>query len=99
MALDLEEIPTTPFLVPRFKAEPVGVDYLNLRQTNFDLMGECIPGINNATKLVRGYSLITWIYWVYPRILKDLGREEADRGIPRDRSVISKSQGTGQLYE
>jgi hypothetical protein len=78
MALKLEDIPPSPHLVPVFKPALAGVDFLNLRQVNFDLMGECIPGTNNATKLVRGYSLITWVYWIYPRILKQLGREEAN---------------------
>lgn len=78
MALKLEDIPTSPHLVPVFKPALAGVDFLNLRQVNFDLMAECIPGTNNATKLVRGYSLITWVYWIYPRILKQLGRDQAN---------------------
>jgi hypothetical protein len=78
MPLELEKIPSTPCLVPRFEPALAGVDFLNLRQTNFDLMDECMPGTNNATKLVRGYGLMTWVYWIYPRILQRMGREEAD---------------------
>lgn len=77
MALDLDRLRSSPHLIPVFKPTLAGVDYLNLRQVNLDFMGECIPGTNNTTRRVRGYSLITWIYWVYPRILETLGRSEA----------------------
>lgn len=77
MPLELDKIPAAPFLVPRFEPALSGVDFLNLRQTNFDLMDECMPGTGNATKVVRGYSLIAWVYWVYPRILRRMGRENA----------------------
>jgi len=78
MPLELEKIPTTPCLVPPFEPALAGLDFLNLSQTNFDLMDECMPGTNNATKILRGYGLMTWVYWVYPRILERMGREEAD---------------------
>lgn len=77
MALDLDQLPVSPHLVPVFKPALAGVDFLNLRQVNLDLMGECMPGTNNATRQVRAYSLITWVYWIYPRILTKLGREDA----------------------
>ncbi len=77
MSLDLEQLPSAPHLVPVFKPTLAGVDFLNLRQVNLDLMGECIPGTNNATKRIRAYSLISWIYWIYPRQLEKLGRSEA----------------------
>jgi hypothetical protein len=77
MILDLDRLPSSPHLVPAFKPALAGVDFLNLRQVNLDLMGECIPGTNNATRQVRAYSLITWVYWVYPKLLEKLGREDA----------------------
>ncbi len=78
MPLDLEHLPKSPHLVPVFKPTLAGVDFLNLRQVNLDLMGECIPGTNNATKRIRAYSLISWVYWIYPRLLEKLGRNEAN---------------------
>jgi hypothetical protein len=78
MAFTLEELPSAPHLVSVFKPALSGVDFLNLRQVNFDYMAECIPGTNNATKLVRGYSLMAWVFWIYPRLLSRLGRDEAN---------------------
>lgn len=78
MPLDIAQLPAAPHIVPLFKPTLAGVDFLNLRQVNLGLMAECVPGTNNATKQVRGYSLITWIYWVYPQVLNRLGRTEAN---------------------
>lgn len=78
MALSLEELPNLPYLVPAFKPTLAGVDYLNLRQVNLDLMAECIPGTNNATRRVRGYSLICWVYFIYPRLLESRNRDDAE---------------------
>lgn len=78
MALELNKIPAGPYLVPLLETQMAGVDFLNLRQTNFDLMDECLPGTGNATKAVRGYSVIAWVYWVYPKILQRVGRTTAE---------------------
>lgn len=78
MPLELSQLPAEPYFIPPFEPVLAGVDYLNLRQVNLNLMAECIPGTNNATKLVRGFSIIAWVYWVYPRLLKELGREDAE---------------------
>lgn len=79
MSLSIESIPSSPYWVPPFKPTLAGVDFLNLRQVNLDLMGVCVPGTNNNTNRVRGYSLITWVYWVYHRTLEQRNREFADR--------------------
>lgn len=63
MPLDLEQLPKGPHLIADFKPVLSGVDFLNLRQVNFDYMAECIPGINNVTMYVRPYSVVCWIYW------------------------------------
>lgn len=59
----LEQLPKGPHLIQHFKPVQSGVDFLNLRQVNFDYMGECIPGINNVTLYLRPYSVVCWIYW------------------------------------
>ena len=77
MSLTLEEIPSGPHLIAPFRPQRSGVDYINLRQVNLDLMASCIPGTNNATRFVRPYSLMCWIYWIYPRLLERRGNAEA----------------------
>lgn len=77
MALQLEEIPAGPHLIAPFRPQRSGVDYINLRQVNLDLMATCIPGTNNATRFVRPYSLMCWIYWIYPKLLERSASEEA----------------------
>lgn len=68
MPLDLEQLPKGPHLIADFKPVLSGVDFLNLRQVNFDYMGECIPGINNVTMYVRPYSVVCWIYWTLQQL-------------------------------
>lgn len=63
MALDLTTVPDGPRFVDELPADRSGVDYLNLRQVNLDMMEECIPGLNNVTSHVRPYSVMCWVYW------------------------------------
>jgi hypothetical protein len=65
--------PAGPYLLPHFNPGQGGVDYLGIRQVNLDLMAECIPGINNATRWIRPYSVMCWIYWKFHRLLLDKG--------------------------
>lgn len=69
MSIDPFQLPASPRVVAPFVSALAGVDFLNLRQVNLDLMAECIPGTGNSTKLVRGYSLIAWIYWIFPKLV------------------------------
>lgn len=77
MSLQLEKIPAGPHLIAPFRPQRSGVDYINLRQVNLDLMATCIPGTNNATRFVRPYSLMCWIYWIYPKLLERRANGEA----------------------
>ncbi|MBI5381909.1 MAG: hypothetical protein HZA31_08420 [Opitutae bacterium] len=63
MNLDTSLLPVGPRLIDTLTEERGGVDYLNLRQVNLDLMVACIPGQNNVTSNVRSYSVMCWIYW------------------------------------
>lgn len=68
------KIPSNPFIIPEFKIPTGGVDFLGLRQANLEMMRACLPGINNVTKYIRPYSLLSWIYWKFYQIgkLKDV---------------------------
>ncbi|TLM67381.1 MAG: hypothetical protein FDZ69_04615 [Deltaproteobacteria bacterium] len=58
-------LPIGPFISAPLKQESSGVDFLGLRQANLDMMDECLPGINNYTRYVRVFSVISWIYWKF----------------------------------
>lgn len=51
---------------PRFvspaKTRFGGVDPLGLRQLNFDLMDEVLPGLNNVARHVRPFVVVTWAW-------------------------------------
>lgn len=63
-----------PFLVPPLLNDRSGVDYLNLRQVNLDLMAELAPGVNNTTRFVRPYSVMCWVHWKFTEQMKAAGR-------------------------
>jgi len=54
-----------PYFLPPPTFEPTGVDFLGMRQVNFDMMDACIPGINNVTQAIRPFSVAAWIYWKF----------------------------------
>jgi len=69
-------IPKGPFFIAPLKTETSGVDFLGLRQVNLDMMDICLPGINNYTRYVRGFSVIAWIYWKFYNLAEEQGIEE-----------------------
>jgi hypothetical protein len=48
----------TPASIPRFG----GVDPLGLRQINFDLMDEVLPGLNNVARHIRPFVVVSWAW-------------------------------------
>jgi hypothetical protein len=52
-----------PWVIDEWTPEPTGVDPLGLRQVNLDMMDRLLPGINNVTRHVRVYTLMTWAWW------------------------------------
>jgi hypothetical protein len=42
--------------------KPGGVDPLGLRQINFDLMDEVLPGVNNVAQHIRPFTVVTWAW-------------------------------------
>ena len=68
-----------PFFVAPYKDESGGVDFLGLRQVNLDLMYQFLPGINNVTRFVRPYSVMTWFAWAFNEDMKRKGIEDFKR--------------------
>jgi hypothetical protein len=54
-----------PRFVAPYRPEKGGVDFLGLRQVNLAMMALCLPGINNVTRYIRPFSLVSWIYWKF----------------------------------
>lgn len=61
----MTDLPRGPFLTSPLEQETSGVDFLGLRQANLDMMDICLPGINNYTRYVRIFSVISWTYWMF----------------------------------
>jgi hypothetical protein len=57
------KFPDGPFFIPSYTSPQGGVDFLGLRQVNLDFMSSCLPGINNVTRYIRPFSVISWMYW------------------------------------
>jgi hypothetical protein len=54
-----------PAFVPQYKPKTGGVDFLGLRQVNLEMAAQLLPGINNVTRFVRPFSMVSWIYWKF----------------------------------
>jgi hypothetical protein len=51
-----------------------GVDPLGLRQINFDLMDQVLPGLNNVASHIRPFLVVTWAWRRAIAIARDSGR-------------------------
>ncbi len=51
-----------PSIVAATSVKPGGVDPLGLRQLNFDLMDEVVPGLNNVARHVRPFVVLAWAW-------------------------------------
>lgn len=71
---------TEPAIVSGALPKPGGVDPLGLRQINFDLMDQVLPGINNVARHVRPFVLVTWAW----RRAKQLAERGRARELPVD---------------
>lgn len=70
-----------PFILPKLKHPNGGVDFLGMRQVNLDLMGECLPGVNNnATRHIRPFAVLSWVHWKYQAILSAGGERQGLKG-------------------
>jgi hypothetical protein len=53
---------TEPAFVAATAPKLGGVDPLGLRQINFDLMDQVLPGLNNVARHIRPFVLVTWAW-------------------------------------
>ncbi|TIL77484.1 MAG: septum formation inhibitor-activating ATPase, partial [Mesorhizobium sp.] len=51
-----------PVVVPPTTPRLGGVDPLGLRQTNFDLMDQILPGLNNVARHIRPFVIVAWAW-------------------------------------
>ena len=61
-----------------------GVDPLGLRQINFDLMDEVLPGLNNVARHVRPFVVVTWAWRRAHLQAKTLGKTTIRKGDLQD---------------
>ena len=61
-----------------------GVDPLGLRQVNFDLMDEVLPGVNNVARHIRPFVVLAWAWRRARERARALGRKTIPRGDLRD---------------
>ncbi len=64
-----------PFFVPPIAFKFGGVDPLGLRQINFDLMDQVLPGLNNVARHVRPFVVVSWAWHRAIYIAKTQGPE------------------------
>jgi hypothetical protein len=58
-----------------------GVDPLGLRQINFDLMDEVLPGLNNVARHIRPFVVVAWAW----RRANQLAQSQGSKTISLDR--------------
>jgi hypothetical protein len=70
-----------PVLVATLPMHAGGVDPLGLRQLNFNLMDDVIPGLNNVASRLKVYVLLAWAWWKAGELAREEGKplESADR--------------------
>jgi hypothetical protein len=73
-----------PALVPFLKVKTGGVDPLGLRQTNFNLMDEVFPGVNNVGRHVRPFVVVAWAWRRALELAEKRPEREIHEGLLRD---------------
>jgi hypothetical protein len=65
-----------------------GVDPLGLRQINFDLMDQVIPGLNNVARHIRPFVVVTWAWRRAQQLAKARGTDEVS--VPELRDFVDR---------
>lgn len=82
-------------LVDPSKINIGGVDPLGLRQTNFDMMDQILPGMNNVARHIRPYMLMAWAWRRAQKLVEQAGTfrvEEARDFVDRIEAIYAWSQ-------
>ena len=82
--LDDSKVSSGPGLVAELNISPGGVDPLGLRQINFRLMDQVIPGFNNVARHIRPYSLLAWAWHRAASCAKAQGHKQIPASKLRD---------------
>ncbi|MBN9597767.1 MAG: septum formation inhibitor-activating ATPase [Afipia sp.] len=61
-----------------------GVDPLGLRQINFDLMDEVLPGLNNVARHIRPFVVVAWAWRRATQIAQQSGKKRIEVDLLRD---------------
>jgi hypothetical protein len=61
-----------------------GVDPLGLRQINFDLMDQVLPGLNNVARHIRPFVVVSWAWRRAAAIAQQSGKKRVDIDDLRD---------------
>jgi hypothetical protein len=68
---------TEPAFVAATTPKLGGVDPLGLRQINFDLMDQVLPGLNNVGRHIRPFVVVTWAWRRARQLAEARGLNEA----------------------
>jgi hypothetical protein len=63
-----------PILPPVVSSDLGGIDPLGLRQVNFDMMDQVLPGMNNVGRHIRPYTLVAWAFHRAFHLAREGGR-------------------------
>lgn len=69
-----------PASVPKFG----GVDPLGLRQINFDIMDEVLPGLNNVARHIRPFVVVAWAWRRANQLAQSQGLEKINLDVMQD---------------
>lgn len=73
-----------PRIAPMPSIRLGGVDPLGLRQINFDLMDEVLPGLNNVARHIRPFVVVAWAWRRASQIALTSGKKTVDVDVLHD---------------
>src|ERR1035441_588496 len=79
-AVAVRDISVTSPYIPKFGT----INPLGLSQTNFDLMDQVFPGLNNVAMHIRPFTLVTWAWKRAAACAEKLGTETVAPKLLRD---------------
>lgn len=68
-----------PVVLPVLNVQMGEIDPLGIRQINFDLMDEALPGLNNVASRVRPFVAIAWAWRRAAELLEEAGGADSDK--------------------
>jgi hypothetical protein len=75
---------TQPAIAPVPVIKLGGVDPLGLRQINFDLMDQVLPGLNNVARHIRPFIVVSWAWRRAAALAKQSGKKRVEVDSLRD---------------